>query len=60
MAIYPRFIGDGVERLISLADADVLLFGAHYQSGTKEDSQRKLILIGRARGRISQVSGEGG
>jgi tRNA nucleotidyltransferase (CCA-adding enzyme) len=41
-----------VERLISLADADVLVFGAYYQAA-KEDSQ-KLILIGRARGRVSQ------
>jgi len=52
------------ERLISLADADVLLFGAHYgakEDGTKEHpQQRKLILIGRARGRISQVSRNGG
>jgi tRNA nucleotidyltransferase (CCA-adding enzyme) len=40
------------ERLISLADADVLLFGAHY--GKDPDQPRKLLIVGRARGRISR------
>jgi tRNA nucleotidyltransferase (CCA-adding enzyme) len=40
------------ERLISLADADVLIMGAHYGKG--QTRERKLLLIGRARGRISQ------
>jgi tRNA nucleotidyltransferase (CCA-adding enzyme) len=46
------------ERLISLADADVLLFGAHY--GKDADDQRKLLIVGRARGRISKVSRDQG
>jgi tRNA nucleotidyltransferase (CCA-adding enzyme) len=46
------------ERLISLADADVLLFGAHY--GKEADSERKLLIVGRARGRISQGAREQG
>ncbi len=46
------------ERLISLADADVLLFGAHY--GKEAGGERKLLIIGRARGRISTLSREQG
>jgi len=46
------------ERLISLADADVLLFGAHY--GKEADPERKLLVVGRARGRISQGAREQG
>ena len=46
------------ERLISLADADVLLFGAHY--GKDSSGQRKLLIVGRARGRISTQSREQG
>lgn len=46
------------ERLLSLADADVLLFGAHY--GKDQGQDRKLVLIGRARGRISQGTRNGG
>jgi tRNA nucleotidyltransferase (CCA-adding enzyme) len=39
------------ERLISLADADVLVLGAHYPG---KDHRQKMVVIGRARGRISQ------
>ncbi len=48
------------ERLISLADVDALLFGAHYPG--KESASdlgpplHKLILIGRAQGRVSRRS----
>ena len=46
------------ERLISLADADVLLLGAHY--GKDNANERKLLIVGRARGRISKTSQEQG
>ncbi len=45
------------ERLISLADVDALLFGAHYPGKelgpNSETPLRKLLLIGRAQGRVS-------
>jgi tRNA nucleotidyltransferase (CCA-adding enzyme) len=45
------------ERLISLADVDALLFGAHYPGKELgpdgETPLRKLLLIGRAQGRVS-------
>ncbi|MEB3288382.1 MAG: CBS domain-containing protein [Leptolyngbya sp.] len=49
------------ERLISLADMDALLFGAHYPGKELgpdgETPLRKLLLIGRAQGRVSLKSG---
>ena len=42
------------ERLISLADVDLLLFGAHYPGKeTGPLPSHKLLLVGRAQGRIS-------
>ncbi|MBD2427826.1 CBS domain-containing protein [Phormidium sp. FACHB-1136] len=51
------------ERLISLADVDALLFGAHYPGKDLgpdgETPLRKLLLIGRAQGRVSFKQDQG-
>lgn len=48
-----------VERLIALADVDVLVFGASY-SRDNEGDRHKLTLIGRAQGRLGlRTSAEG-
>lgn len=54
LSAYTPGLSGLAERLISLADADVLLFGAHYGKG--QPSQRKLLIVGRARGRISTMA----